>query len=314
MLGWNTVPGGQDPYLNGVKGSYVFISGNYDYLDDSIARGLPDTRRHCRIRSICLRLRLLQRGRACNILGRGSRRPVLHRSKPTVAAVQVCRPRHATRRARPSCNPDPQRASRAAGAGERGRIGLCFGGPPHAHTAAMATSSNELPLMSFQLNPSRRYLLISPCRDEAQVPPPHARQRSGAVGATSGLGGGRRRIDRRNPGHSGGVRSPTALPPQWCGASIEAAARWGPASSRPSTRATNRRRHFAVRLRVQARPRFRAAARLLREPDGPDGGGAAHRHVLRQAVLLRSRERPRLRQLPAGAGPIRSPGTRTRSA
>ena len=36
MLGWNGGPGGQDPYLNGVKGSYIFISGNYDYLDESI--------------------------------------------------------------------------------------------------------------------------------------------------------------------------------------------------------------------------------------------------------------------------------------
>jgi uncharacterized repeat protein (TIGR02543 family) len=36
MLGWNTGPGGQDPYLNGVKGSYLFRSGNYDYLNNSI--------------------------------------------------------------------------------------------------------------------------------------------------------------------------------------------------------------------------------------------------------------------------------------
>jgi len=36
MLGWNDGPGGQDPYLNGVKGSYIFRSGNYDYVNGSI--------------------------------------------------------------------------------------------------------------------------------------------------------------------------------------------------------------------------------------------------------------------------------------
>jgi hypothetical protein len=42
MLGWNAgLPGakgqgGQDPNLNGVSGSYIFISGNYDYVHGSI--------------------------------------------------------------------------------------------------------------------------------------------------------------------------------------------------------------------------------------------------------------------------------------
>jgi hypothetical protein len=36
MLGWNTGAGGQDPYLNGVSGSYLFRSGNYDYVNGSI--------------------------------------------------------------------------------------------------------------------------------------------------------------------------------------------------------------------------------------------------------------------------------------
>src|SRR5882672_11210916 len=36
--------------------------------------------------------------------------------------------------------------------------------PPLADTDSPATISSELP----QVNPSRRYLLISPCRDEAQ--------------------------------------------------------------------------------------------------------------------------------------------------
>jgi hypothetical protein len=36
MLGWNTGPGGQDPYMNGIKGSYVFRNGNYDYVNASI--------------------------------------------------------------------------------------------------------------------------------------------------------------------------------------------------------------------------------------------------------------------------------------
>jgi len=36
MVGWNGNQGGQDPYLNGVSGSYIFRSGNYDYLNASI--------------------------------------------------------------------------------------------------------------------------------------------------------------------------------------------------------------------------------------------------------------------------------------
>jgi hypothetical protein len=36
MLGWNTGPGGQDPYLNGVSGSYIYISGNYDYVNAGV--------------------------------------------------------------------------------------------------------------------------------------------------------------------------------------------------------------------------------------------------------------------------------------
>jgi hypothetical protein len=41
MLGWNAGPGGQDPYLNGLSGSYVFQSGNYDYVNGSIAAWAP---------------------------------------------------------------------------------------------------------------------------------------------------------------------------------------------------------------------------------------------------------------------------------
>jgi len=36
MLGWNDGPGGQDPYLNGVRGSYIFRHGDYDYVNGSI--------------------------------------------------------------------------------------------------------------------------------------------------------------------------------------------------------------------------------------------------------------------------------------
>ncbi len=46
MLGWNAGPGGQDPYLNGVSGRYVFRNGNYDYVNGSIvdwASGSPQT-------------------------------------------------------------------------------------------------------------------------------------------------------------------------------------------------------------------------------------------------------------------------------
>jgi hypothetical protein len=41
MLGWNAGPGGQDPYLNGDNGSYIFRSGNYDYVDDAIGEWAP---------------------------------------------------------------------------------------------------------------------------------------------------------------------------------------------------------------------------------------------------------------------------------
>jgi hypothetical protein len=44
MLGWGGGGGGQDPYLNGVKGSYILIDGNYDYLNRAVAwHGLPVT-------------------------------------------------------------------------------------------------------------------------------------------------------------------------------------------------------------------------------------------------------------------------------
>jgi hypothetical protein len=36
MLGWNTGNGGQDPYLNGVSGSYILINGNYDYVNGAV--------------------------------------------------------------------------------------------------------------------------------------------------------------------------------------------------------------------------------------------------------------------------------------
>ena len=62
------------------------------------------------------------------------------------------------------------------------------------------------------MSPSRRYLLISPCRDEAQ----YLRHTLDSVSAQSVQPAAwvsrRRRIDRRNLGHSRGVRPPTALP------------------------------------------------------------------------------------------------------
>jgi hypothetical protein len=36
MLGWNDGPGGQDPYMNGSKGSYVFRHGNFDYVTNGV--------------------------------------------------------------------------------------------------------------------------------------------------------------------------------------------------------------------------------------------------------------------------------------
>jgi hypothetical protein len=36
MLGWNDGNGGQDPYLDGVKASYIFRHGDYDYVNGSI--------------------------------------------------------------------------------------------------------------------------------------------------------------------------------------------------------------------------------------------------------------------------------------
>jgi len=37
MLGWNDGNGGQDPYLNGIRGSYIFRNGDYDYFNGAIA-------------------------------------------------------------------------------------------------------------------------------------------------------------------------------------------------------------------------------------------------------------------------------------
>jgi hypothetical protein len=37
MLGWNTGPGGEDPYLDGASGSYIFRNGDYDYVNARIA-------------------------------------------------------------------------------------------------------------------------------------------------------------------------------------------------------------------------------------------------------------------------------------
>jgi len=39
MLGWNAGPGGQDPYMNGIRGSYVFIDGNFDYVTNGVTWG-----------------------------------------------------------------------------------------------------------------------------------------------------------------------------------------------------------------------------------------------------------------------------------
>jgi len=36
MLGWNDGPGGHDPYLNAVSGSYIFRHGDYDYVNGKI--------------------------------------------------------------------------------------------------------------------------------------------------------------------------------------------------------------------------------------------------------------------------------------
>jgi hypothetical protein len=42
MFGWNGGNGGQDPYLNGVDGSYILINGNYDYLNNAVTwQGSP---------------------------------------------------------------------------------------------------------------------------------------------------------------------------------------------------------------------------------------------------------------------------------
>jgi hypothetical protein len=43
MLGWETGNGGQDPYMNGTKGSYLFRDGNYDYVTASVQWDATDT-------------------------------------------------------------------------------------------------------------------------------------------------------------------------------------------------------------------------------------------------------------------------------
>jgi len=44
MLGWGAGNGGQDPYLDGDKASYILINGNYDYLNNAVTwQGSPVT-------------------------------------------------------------------------------------------------------------------------------------------------------------------------------------------------------------------------------------------------------------------------------
>ena len=44
MLGWSGGGGGQDPYIDGVKGSYILINGNFDYLNNAVTwQGSPLT-------------------------------------------------------------------------------------------------------------------------------------------------------------------------------------------------------------------------------------------------------------------------------
>jgi hypothetical protein len=44
MLGWGAGNGGQDPYIDGVKASYILINGNYDYLNNAVTwQGSPVT-------------------------------------------------------------------------------------------------------------------------------------------------------------------------------------------------------------------------------------------------------------------------------
>ena len=81
--------------------------------------------------------------------------------------------------------------------------------------------------------------LISPCRDEAQ----YMRRTLDSVAAQTvppaRLGGGRRRLDRRDPGDPRGVRGRLPYLRSSAGPTADGAA-WAPASSRPSTPASRR--------------------------------------------------------------------------
>ncbi len=161
-------------------------------------------------------------------------------------------------------------------------------------TLSPANASDEF----LQTNPSRRYLLVSPCRDEAQYLRRTLDSVAAAVGAAGALGGRRRRIDRRDPGDPGGICPPAALP-----------ARGATHRSRPPPGGTGRHRGLlrrprsgapgGLRLPLQARHGSRPAGSLLRAADGADGKQSAHRHHLRQAVVRSPAERR------AGAGGLR---------
>ena len=92
-------------------------------------------------------------------------------------------------------------------------------------------SPNEL----LHVNPSRRYLLISPCRDEAQ----YLRRTLDSVAAQSVQPAAWVVVDDgstdETPAISGGVRAPTAIPARGAAHGSRPPSRWGRASSRPST-------------------------------------------------------------------------------
>ena len=133
------------------------------------------------------------------------------------------------------------------------------------------------------MSPERSYLLISPCRDEAEYMRRTLDSVSAQTSPAGALGRRRRRLDGRDTGHPRGVRAGR------CPTSASSAGRT--AAGAPSARASSRRStpgstpvdleefDYVCKLDLD----LDLAAALLRDAHGADGGEPAARHHLRES-------------------------------
>ena len=122
------------------------------------------------------------------------------------------------------------------------------------------------------------YCLITPCRDEARYAAGHSIPSSASREARA-LGHRRRRIAGRDADDPRRVRRRHPFI-RVLRRADRGDRKLGGRRHRRLLRRAMRRSTRELRLRLQVRPRPRPPPGLLRNPDGPDGGGTAHRHLL----------------------------------